>query len=66
MLLEELEWKLGGRIKSVLIVLLVMLLMWYAGGSAYGAYADGAYTVGHPWKQYLTCYIKCWEMLCLL
>ncbi|MCM1185703.1 MAG: hypothetical protein NC251_04420 [Lachnoclostridium sp.] len=65
MLLEELEWKLGGRIKSVLIILLVMLLMWHAGGSAYGTYADGAYTMGHPWKQYFACYIKCWKMLCL-
>ncbi|MCM1535110.1 MAG: hypothetical protein NC126_04200 [Clostridium sp.] len=62
MLLEELEWKLGGRIKSVLIVLLVMLLMWYANGT----YAGGICAGGNPWKQYLACYIKCWEMLCFL
>ncbi len=59
MLLEELEWKLGGRIKSVLIIVLVILFMWYAGGNHTSAAA-------HPWEQYLSCYIKCWEMLCIL
>lgn len=55
MLLEELEWKLGGRIKSVLIIVLVILFMWYAGGNHTSAAA-----------QYFSCYIKCWEMLCFL
>lgn len=80
MLLEELEWKLGGRIKSVLIIVLVILFMWYAGGNhtsaAYaGAHTDNVHTNGastnnihtsHPWEQYFSCYIKCWEMLCIL
>lgn len=80
MLLEELEWKIAGRIKSVLIVVLVMLFMWHAGGNhisaAYaGAQTDYVHTNGvstknihaaYPWEQYLSCYIKCWEMLCFL
>lgn len=61
MLLEELEWKLGGRIKSVLIVLLVVILMWsYAGGT----YEGSVYT-GSPINQYFIFYIKCWERLCM-
>lgn len=57
MLLEELEWKLGGRIKSVCIVLLMTLLMWGYAGSTY---ADGTYA-DSIWEFY----IKCWERLCM-
>lgn len=62
MLLEELEWKLGGRIKSVLIVLLIVILMWsYAGGT----YESNAYA-GSALHPYVFYYMKCWERLCML
>lgn len=32
MWLEEWEWKIGGRIKAVAVVLLTTLLVWHAGG----------------------------------
>lgn len=61
MLLEELEWKIGGRIKSVLIVLLVVILMWsYCGGTYEGSTQEGS-----ALQPYLSHYIKCWERLCV-